>query len=372
MECYQEEPRTRTTTQETLQTLQDGRTRSEHLEQLLQSAPLAPTTDPRTFLPPSLSTTALDLPLNQQAIWAELERLLLLVENVCNRDVNTLTPEQRVLWAEIDRLMDLIETICATPKDVPSHPPTYEEALGIQKKGGLSTGKPRLSNDELGQVFAAIDRVLKMAPRLDDQSVLLNPRQEKIMSGAALLALIDRLNRGKENFQNQRAVPTGRNRYAALQKLVDQITVAGQRSMSNQRVMLSADQKNRMEIGRLGGLLDRQEKSRFKNQDFMTKEQLFHNDLSKLQLDLQKSESPDLNQQRYEMSTAKQRDLFMNGLSARMDRLEDRRLANQDAMTQNQKKEQRFEELERIMDSFPQPLTGQRAAQTMRKMSVTR
>ncbi|KAI9100554.1 hypothetical protein DFS34DRAFT_592441 [Phlyctochytrium arcticum] len=397
MEALQQQPSTNTVQNHTSQrshpfeasaasTLQGARTSDHSIEDMLREAP----SPPRQPLPPGTPPTSQSRPdspsvtlpslvpvdslFEQQAIWNELERLLLLVENVCHFDVNILTPEQRLLWAEIDRLMDLIDNVCAPRQRGKTEPPTYEEALNAKAApkmvGDGEKAKASISVDELGSVMSAIDRVLQMAPRLNDQAVSLNSRQEKSMSAAALLALIDRLNRGKETYQNQRAVATAQQRFTALQKLVDQIAIAGDRSFSNQRVSLSADQMARMELGRLGGLLDRQEKSRYKNQssfqDFITRDQMFQNDISKLQADLQRSASTTENtqyaQQRYEMSSTKERDLFIQGLGAKMERMDSRRLGNQDAVSSSQRKDEKFDELDRIMSKFPENLSSQRAS----------
>ncbi|KAI8999455.1 hypothetical protein BC832DRAFT_211866 [Gaertneriomyces semiglobifer] len=138
-----------------------------------------------------------------------------------------LRPDQQTLWAEIDRLMVLVQAICSTRQQSASpstaaeprlsavkstQPPSYQEVLDMGGKVAHSKEKGhRLSIDELGQVVSAIDRVFRTAPRLDNQSVLLNARQEKVMSAAALTALIDRLNRGKEPYQTQRATPPAGN-----------------------------------------------------------------------------------------------------------------------------------------------------------------
>lgn len=331
---------------------------------------------------------------NAEAMYDEMVQKMSLVQNRrVDIDISTLSPEQQALWAEIDRLMVLVQTICSIRKQQPHQPPSYEEAMEMSKLDSKPAIKGRISSDELTQVLSAIDRVIRMAPRLDNQSVLLNARQEKVMSAAALTALIDRLNRGKENFQSQRAISTSQHRFAALQRLVDQITSAGERSLSNQRVSLSADQKDRMEIGRLGRVWDRQEKSRFKNQvykldcntlggivihmaliyqDYITREQRLLADLSKLHAELSKTESRKFAAQRYEVSTQKQRDMFMNGLGARVGRLEERRMSNQDALSVSARKEQKFEELEKMLDRMPAGLGMQRASPAMRKPSISR
>ncbi|KAI8824832.1 uncharacterized protein EV422DRAFT_564152 [Fimicolochytrium jonesii] len=277
--------------------------------------------------------------------------------NMLDRD--SLQPEQRALWEECERLMSLVRTIVAARQRVGSAPPSYEEALVGGAKGSAPNYSKR--DDELSRVISAIDRVMYAAPRLDNQSVQLNARQEKVMSAAALGAMIERLNRGKEDFDAQRATSSQSHRYAALQNLVDQLAAAGERSMSDQRVTLSTEQSKRIEMGKLSGILDRQEKTRFKNQDAVTREQRLLNDLSHLTNSLTKP-SPQFAAQRYEVSSEKQRDMFLSSLGARLQRTSERRMGNQDAMAPSDLRDIRIAELEKIMDRIPQGLKEQRAS----------
>ncbi|KAJ3158152.1 hypothetical protein HDU86_003104 [Geranomyces michiganensis] len=301
------------------------------------------------------------------AMYSHLERQLSDVQSQRpNSNSAALDAGQQALWAECDRLMALVRSICAARQGAAvSQPPSYEETLQVSPSTVEVTAKKppgsRATNDELSNVLYAIDRVVKLAPRMDNQSVQLNPRQQKIMSGAALTALVERLNRGKENFESQRASSTSTHRYAALQSLVDQITAAGERRMYNQRVVLSGDQTRRMEVGKLSAILDRQAKSRYKNQDSMTREQRLLADLATLKPGLTR-ECPQFAAQRYEVSPAKQRNMFMSTLSTRVDRLADRRLGNQDALSPAQKKEESWSELERILDGVTTGMAGQRAS----------
>ncbi|KAJ3178336.1 hypothetical protein HDU87_003648 [Geranomyces variabilis] len=312
------------------------------------------------------------------AMYSDLAQRLSVVQNQRpDSDSTELDSGQQALWAECDRLMALVRTICAAREGSSglTQPPSYEDTLeeapsSVEVTSGKPTGGARTTHDELTNVLHAIDRVVKLAPRMDNQSVQLNARQQKVMSGAALTALVERLNRGKENFDTQRASSSTTHRYAALQSLVDQITVAGERRMYNQRVVLSGDQTRRMEVGKLGAILDRQAKSRYKNQDSTTREQRLLADLAALQPGLTR-EYPQFAAQRYEASPAKQRNMFMSTLSSRVDRLADRRLVNQDALSPAQKKEQSWSELERILDGVDSGMGEQRASLTSRKTPVT-
>ena len=57
---------------------------------------------------------------------------------------------------------------------------------------------------------------------------------------------------------------------------------------------------------------------------------------------------PCFTKQRYQLSADKERDLFMNGLFNKVDRLEGRRLSNQDA----EKPSHRLDELDQILNNI--------------------
>ncbi|KAJ3046030.1 hypothetical protein HDV00_003779 [Rhizophlyctis rosea] len=285
-------------------------------------------------------------------------------------DVTTMSEQQRTLWLEIDRLMVLVQTICAVRGRRQSFPPPYEEATKGSPSLEYSDAKkenipePRISVEGLTSIVSAIDRVFRVAPRLDNQSVLLNARQERIMSAAQLTALIQRLNRGKEKFQDQRALPT--TRYTALYNLVDQITIAGKRSLSNQRVEITPGQRQKMEMGRLTGIIERQDRGRLHNQDWVSREQQLIADLEKLHQRIGQRDETKMQEQRFSVSSKKQKDMHFASLAARVDRAEERRMSNQDALAPHQLKEQKFAEIERAMDRMSPALTEQRASPRVR------
>ncbi|KAJ3277928.1 hypothetical protein HK104_002836 [Borealophlyctis nickersoniae] len=287
-------------------------------------------------------------------------------------NVSALSEQQRNLWQEIDRLMMLVQTVCALRRRKISMPPTYEEALKAfprdhkEKSKNRASSTSAISVEELGRIVDAIDRVMTAAPPFDDQSVALSSRQQRLMSAAQLSALIQRLNRGKEKFQDQRADPST-SKFNTLHQLVDQITAAGQRSLSNQRVEITPGQRKRMEIGRMGSVLDRQEKFRFHDQDWISKEQRLLSDLTKLHDELMKAATTSrMLEQRYHLTPQKQKNMYMNSLGARVGRLEEWRMDNQDAYTANQKRDMRFEEIEKVLDRMTPPLQEQRAVLTVR------
>ncbi|KAI8813724.1 hypothetical protein BJ742DRAFT_767296 [Cladochytrium replicatum] len=288
-------------------------------------------------------------------------------------DLNVASEETRALWNEIDRLMLLVQAICQERRrsrlEIRQSPlPTYEEALSAGASSNVTSKSPRKEfgdaiqdekgraiRDEidLGDVVDAIERVMNLAPRMLDQSVALNDRQQRMMSNAQLTALVDRLSRGR--FHDQRASPSAR--WETLNVLVDNITIAGQRSLQNQRAGFSKDGQQRMDEARLGSLIARQEKSRYTNQDWESKEERLIADLSTLQHDLEKCANR-MNEQRFVMTPAKEKKLYMSNILKRVDKMNDRRLDSQSA---EHPQERRIQELERIMDRLPPSLSDQRS-----------
>ncbi|KAJ3411826.1 hypothetical protein HDV05_001668 [Chytridiales sp. JEL 0842] len=241
----------------------------------------------------------------------------------------TVTPEQRALWAEIDRLMTLVHAICIARGDLATPPPGYDES---------NRHASAIQTMELNSVLSAIDRVAHFAPRLFNQTVTLTDQQERVISAAALTSLIERLMAGRKEFENQRSAPANTTRLGTLNSLVDQITKASERTLSNQRVEMSSSMQNNLEMSKLVGAVEKQNTRRFKNQDWESREVRLLKDLTKLHSELMDA-SKKMETQRFVLSPAKERDMFMINVMGRLDRMEDRRFGNQDAVNPNIKRE---------------------------------
>ncbi|KAI8855172.1 hypothetical protein BC829DRAFT_1823 [Chytridium lagenaria] len=130
-----------------------------------------------------------------------------------------LSPEHEVLWEEIDRLVVLIESLLAQPSSLsPSSstaaltPPSYTEAVANTKKSPVVTSDIHALHD----VVNAIDRILSAAPRMVNQTAAVSDRQQQRLATASLVALIERLLSGREDFEAQRAATTQPSRHALL------------------------------------------------------------------------------------------------------------------------------------------------------------
>ncbi|KAJ3250115.1 hypothetical protein HDU77_007072 [Chytriomyces hyalinus] len=235
----------------------------------------------------------------------EHTRGLMAIRSLANHE--SASPEQRAIWTEIDKLMALVQTLCITRSHLREQPPPYAPSTRVPTM---------LSMDELNSVISAIDRVVKVAPKLVNQCVTLSERQERKMDEAALTRLIERLFTGREEFQAQRA---SADNFARMSRLVDQIVQASKRSMDNQRVMPSESYRQKVEGAKLVNAIDKQEKMRFKNQDWISKETQLINELAQLQANLMNA-SKSMTNQRVELSETKELEIFLGSVLGRMNK----------------------------------------------------
>nr|KAJ3418591.1 hypothetical protein HK105_008127 [Polyrhizophydium stewartii] len=266
------------------------------------------------------------LPEHKQALWCEIEPLLYAVQHICQLHIEVL--KTKVAAGEINLgSMDLDDILSMNPDKAAAAP----------------------GSEELGKVVIAIDRLLKLAPRLDGQSVLLTETKLRDLSAAQLIGMIERLNRGAEHYQAQRAQPA--SKYLTLNVLVEKISQSAKRRLDNQCFVMSPDYSLKLDMGRISGLLEQTEKRRYANQDWVSKEQRMLDDLTDLQNKLT-SEEHRMQNQRFVMSPEKQRSMFFGRLSGHIERGQERRMQNQDAMSRQDIKEERFQEIDRIMDKM--------------------
>ncbi|KAJ3197102.1 hypothetical protein HK101_006064 [Irineochytrium annulatum] len=271
------------------------------------------------------------------------------IQSVRNRrptDLSDLPAEHRTLWMEIDKLVTLVEDVCSNPNNfiatAPRLLPNYDDVVETKRQQRLSRKPSDLSS--LNDVLTAIDRVLSAAPRMLNQSVSLTDRQEQRMAAATLVALIERLLAGREEFQAQRATVVKRpSKHQMLNNLIDQIASAGNRSYADQRVELSTYQKDFMDFVRLIGVIEHHNQRRFENQDWESQDVLLHRDLEHIQT-LLSDQDDQLVGQRFVLSESKNKDMFLNGVIGKLWRMSERRMGNQDAVNSKTQREDSIEE----------------------------
>ncbi|KAG0320419.1 hypothetical protein BG000_003591 [Podila horticola] len=215
--------------------------------------------------------------------------------------------------------------------------------------GGLEDEKTRY---DLNNVMSAIERLSKVAPRMDDQRVQLSETQRRTMDGADVAHKIERLSRGR--WENQRATshssssvkrPNERNgegsssaasveRTRDLNKLVNQIVESAKASYTNQKAEFSPRQQWKLEGSKIGDRIERGEKMRMSDQDWQAPEKVLLKDMTRLTNALyqQSATSQAFATQRFTLTEDKARTMALQGIISKIERLSDRRMDNQDAL----------------------------------------
>jgi hypothetical protein len=193
---------------------------------------------------------------------------------------------------------------------------------------------------DLENLLNVIEKVQKW--RLDDQSVALSPKQKDNLDLAAAEGLIARLTRGR--LEDQRATRPADEKA----RIVDMCGARPQ--LANQRVQLSASTSRKMDIARLGAQLDRLGRNRMYNQDAMTKHQRLVLDVETLCGGLQRMTAKPMAAQRYELSEEKEKHMFFNQIGHRISRLTDTRMNDQSTESPEERKKNKFNEVDLLMD----------------------
>ncbi|GAN09942.1 hypothetical protein MAM1_0305c09475 [Mucor ambiguus] len=286
-------------------------------------------------------------------------------EGIMSIDEADASQEMIMLWDEMDHLMNIVCKLAVQQQQQQQHdppaynahhemflatkdalhaadddeqdstpftppPPAYDSitphGLIIKEKKTSETATAASAGD-LDQLLNAIDRLSHVAPRLNNQRVDLTEKQVKELAAATLGKTVQRLSRGR--MEDQRApLP----KHQVLQDLVQQIQKSASRSLDNQRVALNVEQQRNMDFASIHGVLKRLDRGRYADQDWISHEEHLINDLTHTTDLLVKSlNRPAYHRQRFSLSAAKERTLFMSGLFNKVESLEGCRLVNQDA-----------------------------------------
>ncbi|RIA97809.1 hypothetical protein C1645_732199 [Glomus cerebriforme] len=286
--------------------------------------------------------------------------------------------ERLATWNEIDRLMEIVAALCRDRSNI--DPPPRYSYLSNEKKYSMLIDPPKYSSVgiskmdcektkiDLDNVISAIERVYYVTPQLNNQRVELNPRQKKELTAAALSSAIKKLSRGR--YEEQRAEPTLVMKYQTLNCLVNQIQRSAARSFIDQRVELSPRQVRDFELAKLNGVIDRLDKNRMTDQDWHPPEQQLVQDLTKLTNELTKSAtSSAYASQRFHLSSTKEKDMFINSVIKKIDKLRSYRLENQDADSPVERRERSCREVEKIVAKmqYSSSMDNQRATWSPKK-----
>ncbi|GAA5802445.1 hypothetical protein EDC94DRAFT_698110 [Helicostylum pulchrum] len=228
-------------------------------------------------------------------------------------------PEIISIWNEMDHLMSIVRAF------VVKYPASYENEAPPPAYNSIME-----DSHDLDVLLNAIDRLSNAAPRLNNQRVDLTPTQVKELAAATLGKTVERLSKGR--LEDQRAFLPLKSKHELLQDLIDQIQTSASRSFDNQRVCLSKIQQRKMDISSLNSVLDRLDKGRYTNQEWISHEEILIRDLKHTTDLLVKSHNrPEYSRQRYSLSADKERNLFISGLFNKVESLKAYRLIDQDA-----------------------------------------
>ncbi|CAG8562522.1 5489_t:CDS:2, partial [Acaulospora morrowiae] len=295
---------------------------------------------------------------NEDEIYSTLHKEVTILQNrhvslILNDNI---ADERLTTWNEIDHLMEVVASLCRDRFNLdppPKYSYDFEEGVSIDPPIYSSLDSDiKLNNEktqrDLENVISAIDRVYHVMPQLNNQRVELNSRQKKELTAATLSNAIQKLSRGR--LEDQRAESLSITKYQTLNHLVDQINKAAERSLSDQRVELSPNQVRHFDTIKLNDIIERLEKNRMTNQDWHSPEQLLVQDLTRLTNELTKTSHPAYASQRYQLSPSKEKDMFMNSVIKRVEKLQSYRMIDQDADSPRERREKAWKEIETIID----------------------
>jgi len=185
------------------------------------------------------------------------------------------------------------------------------------------------SNTELNSVINAIDSLLKSSPRFNNQCVQINAENKKKFQLMGVLSVVDRMTRTRLN--DQRASP---NQLDRVNRLIDLLNKSLVRQYVEQRFTISPDKEKKMEFGRISYLVEKSKNSRLSNQDWCSQKLIREKEIEDI---FDQTTYKSLENQRFIMRPAKERDMYLNTLLKRVDKLDSYRLSNQDAVIKKTK-----------------------------------
>ncbi|KAI9288887.1 hypothetical protein BC943DRAFT_123760 [Umbelopsis sp. AD052] len=256
---------------------------------------------------------------------------------------STTTNEQASLWEELDKLMDVVAALAV------ERPPQYDEAVretesnhfdSQEEKSRLDFTVPSdklppyneqedmaaetssIANDEkarkdLDSLLNIMERVSSLAPRLNNQRVELTEKQAREMAALAIGKAIERVS-GRRLNEQRASLREAEDSYA-LKNLMQQISQSAERSFVNQRAELNPSS---IASKKLAAKTPETPETEY---ELLNELSNFVDKVTKLSFNSR------LNKQRYQLSSAQERAVFINSIVKKVDRLQTFRLQNQDA-----------------------------------------
>lgn len=281
------------------------------------------------------------------------------------------------ICSKLSHLINVLDALVATTTTdnhgamiIQDLPPAYDDQASVNNDEKLpeyeDESEPLLASEknehELDRVISAVDRLSSVTPRFDNQRVSMKRRQPLAMDHHHK-PLYDSIYKSAERVQQKKS-----GRAATMAKLLD-----SGRSIFHHQVFGSPPWYTyKAEIRSVYSLHPPPPSSSsfpipmvsFQDRSLHKKQQSSIDDITDL---LAKSlNRPRFNKQRFHLTADKERDLFMTNLLNKVDRLEGRRLINQDAEHKPRLRPEDEEELDFILGQLCRArlaqLDNQRAA----------
>ncbi|CAO3643496.1 unnamed protein product [Cunninghamella blakesleeana] len=325
-----------------------------------------------------LSPTSITSPLSpSSSVYSQLRESMTLLQKEKENNMKNIKSKKKneisTLWEELDHLIEAVTCLAhdRPALDLSSPPPAYHDIMltndqatttptftnrmlnenenednekNIKKSTSLLpdyTTPIKTQNEktryDLDNLLTAMDRLSTLTPtRLNNQRVTMTEKQSKELAAATMGKTIERLSRGR--MENQRAsLPDLLSKQTMLQDLMSQIQRSVLRSSStsletHQRVIIDDRIQKKLEMANIHKLMDRVNRGRLVNQDWKSPEALMIDEMTSMTDMLTKMMNrPQFNRQRYSLSDVKEREIFMDRIFQKVDKMEKRRMSNQDA-----------------------------------------
>ncbi|ORX56286.1 hypothetical protein DM01DRAFT_1382553 [Hesseltinella vesiculosa] len=311
-------------------------------------------------------------------IYDQLQQSMSLLHGQAGQMATTAVDSQKKIWVEALQLMAAVSCFLEQPPATPTvdtYPPAYGDVTMDQGTVGPSENKKKpLGHDDhmlpsycqederkendLDHLVSSIDRLSDVMPRFNNQRADLSDRQARLLAAATMGKTIERLSRGR--LEDQRAsIPDVLDKQNLLSDLVAQLHRSSARSLDNQRFILAV--KNNpstlhLDVATKERLLDNQERP--------PEQQMIDEMVSLSDLLTKSMDRPRFNSQRFQLTPVKEKEVFLNHVLHKIDRMQSRRMQNQDAEWRSKEKNDN-DELTRMFDHiirFRSQLDNQRAS----------
>ncbi|KAI9278461.1 hypothetical protein BDA99DRAFT_492219 [Phascolomyces articulosus] len=256
---------------------------------------------------------------------------------------STNADELTELWQEMDQLMDAVYCLgyekCYAPPAYHTRDEEEEDDINDELPPPYVSEK---TQNDLDNLLSAIDRLSQVAPQLNNQRVDMTERQANELTAASIGKIVERLALGRMNDQRatlptilntSASTHTKHNKDIMLRHLIVQICHTTSKSLDHQRVSLDSKPQKKINVASMHGLFDRLDRGRMADQEWKSPpdERLFREMSGMMDTVVKSLHRPRFSKQRFQMTATKERNMFISDLLHKVDKLEGRRMENQDA-----------------------------------------